>query len=59
MANRLYKAGLADPRTGAERFAGLIHRVVSGNKTAPVRWYDDTPEQRRKKQQGLYRNPNR
>lgn len=42
---RIYRAGLADPRGGAERIAGLVNRVASGNKNAPVRRYDDSPSQ--------------
>lgn len=51
MPSRLYKAGLADPRTGPERIMGLLNRVASGNRNAPVRSWDDTPEERRKKKQ--------
>lgn len=40
---RVHKAGLADPRTGGERVAGMINRVASGNRKAPVRRYDDDP----------------
>jgi len=39
---RVYRQGIADPRQGAERVAGLVNRVVSGNRKAPVRQYDDT-----------------
>lgn len=39
------RLGLADPRTGPERVTGLVNRVLSGNKNAPVRRYDDTPAQ--------------
>lgn len=39
---RIYRVGLADPRTGAERLAGLVNRAVSGNRKAPVRQYDDS-----------------
>jgi len=39
---RIYRLGLADPRTGAERIAATINRVASGNRKAPVRQYDDT-----------------
>lgn len=42
---RVYRAGLADPRGGAERVAGLINRVASGNKSSAVRRYDDSPSQ--------------
>lgn len=42
---RVYRAGLADPRSGAERVAGLVNRVASGNKAATVRRYDDSPTQ--------------
>lgn len=40
---RVYRQGLADPRQGAERIAGLINRAASGNRKAPVRQYDDSP----------------
>lgn len=40
---RVYKSGLADPRSGAERVAGLINRAATGNKA--VRRYDDSPTQ--------------
>jgi hypothetical protein len=39
---RIYRAGIGDPRQGAERIAGAINRVASGNRKAPVRQYDDT-----------------
>lgn len=42
---KIYKAGLADPRSGGERLAGLINRVASGNRKSPVRLWDDTPTQ--------------
>lgn len=42
---RVYKAGLADPRSGSERIAGLVNRVASGNRKSPVRQYDDSPTQ--------------
>lgn len=46
---RIYRQGLADPRSGAERgaerVAGLVNRVASGNKAATVRRYDDSPSQ--------------
>lgn len=40
---KVYRLGLADPRSGAERVAGAINRVASGNRKAPVRKYDDSP----------------
>ena len=40
---RVYRSGMADPRSGAERIAGMINRVASGNRKAPVRQYDDSP----------------
>lgn len=42
---KIYKAGLADPRSGAERFAGMFNRVASGNKNSPMRYYDDSPSE--------------
>lgn len=42
---RIYKQGLADPRSGAERAAGLVNRALSGNRKAPGRAYDDSPAQ--------------
>lgn len=39
----VWKQGLADPRTGEERIAGLVNRVLSGNANAPVRKWDDSP----------------
>lgn len=42
---KIYKAGLGDPRSGPERLVGLFNRVASGNKNSPARYYDDTPEQ--------------
>lgn len=39
----VYRAGMADPRSGVERISGLINRVASGNRKAPVRRYDDSP----------------
>lgn len=40
---RIYKAGLGDPRTGPERIAGVVNRALSGNRKAPGRAYDDSP----------------
>lgn len=40
---KIYKQGLADPRSGPERLAGMVHRVLSGNRKSPVRKYDDDP----------------
>lgn len=42
---KVYKAGLADPRTGGERIAGLVNRALSGNRKSPGRSYDDSPAQ--------------
>lgn len=42
---RIYKAGLGDPRGAAERTAGLINRALSGKNKAPGRAYDDSPSQ--------------
>jgi len=42
---KMSRLGLADPRSGAERVAGLVNRVASGNRKSPVRKYDDTPAQ--------------
>jgi hypothetical protein len=40
---KVFKAGLGDPRGAAERTAGLINRALSGNRKAPGRAYDDAP----------------
>lgn len=40
---KMSRLGLADPRSGGERLAGLINRVASGNRKSPVRKYDDSP----------------
>ena len=40
---RIYRVGLADPRTGPERIAGLVNRAVTVGRKAPVRSYDDSP----------------
>ncbi len=42
---KIYKLGMADPRSGAERIAGMVNRVASGNRKSPVRNYDDSPAQ--------------
>ena len=42
---KIYRAGLADPRGAAERAAGLINRALSGQRKAPGRAYDDSPSQ--------------
>lgn len=46
---RVYKVGLADPRSGKERLAGLVNRALSGNRKSPGRAYDDSPSQMAKK----------
>jgi hypothetical protein len=48
---RIYRMGLADPRSGSERVVGLINRVVTGQGKAPVRQYDDSPTQMAKNKQ--------
>lgn len=40
---KIYKVGLADPRSGPERAIALVNRVVQGFSQAPVRKYDDSP----------------
>lgn len=52
---RIYKAGLADPRGGAERVAGLVNRALSGKNKAPGRAYDDSAAQMAKAKQGRKR----
>lgn len=42
---KVYRQGLADPRSGGERIAAALNRVASGNRKAPVRQYDDSPSQ--------------
>lgn len=57
---KIYKVGLADPRSGASRVAGLINRVASGNAKSPVRRWDDTPSQmaaKRKASAPVYNKP--
>lgn len=49
MAEKIYKVGLADPRSGKERALGLVNRVVQGFAQAPVRRYDDSPSVMAKK----------
>ena len=44
-AEKIYRAGLADPRSGVERAAGLVNRALSGNRKSPGRAYDDSPSQ--------------
>lgn len=46
---KIYKVGLADPRSGKERALGLVNRVVQGFAQAPVRKYDDSPSVMAKK----------
>jgi len=41
----IYRMGMADPRTGPERLAGVVNRVVQGYRNAPIRSYDDSPTQ--------------
>lgn len=38
---RVKRVSLADPRTTGEKVAGMINRVASGNRNAPVRTWDD------------------
>lgn len=40
----VYKQGLGDPRSGEERLTGLVNRTLSGNRSAPLRQYDDSPQ---------------
>lgn len=43
VGERVYKLGLADPRTGPERVAGTVNRAVQVDRKSPVRRYDDSP----------------
>lgn len=38
---RVYRLGLADPRTGAERFMGLLSKAVSPVGYQNRKWDDD------------------
>lgn len=40
---QIYRQGMADPRTGPERIAGLVNRAAQVDRKAPVRRYDDSP----------------
>lgn len=53
---RVYRAGMADPRSGPERIAGMINRVASGNRKAPVRQYDDSPSKMAKNRKASRKN---
>jgi hypothetical protein len=41
----IYRVGLGDPRTGPERITAVVNKVLSGNSAAPVRKWDDSPEE--------------
>lgn len=45
---RVHRLGLTDPRSGPERVAAQINRVASGNRTGPVRSWDDGPDKVKK-----------
>lgn len=44
---KVYKQGLADPRTGPERLMGLAARALSPDKKQGRRWDDDDATRRR------------
>ncbi len=46
---RVYRLGMADPRSGPERIMGMVNKAFA-NKVAKKqhRSYDDSPEQMRK-----------
>lgn len=46
---KIHRLGLADPRSGKERLAAAVNRVTSGNRKSPVRKFDDSPEELRRK----------
>lgn len=43
MSDRVHRLTGADPRTGEERIAAVINKVMSGNKDEPARHWDDSP----------------
>lgn len=43
VTERIYRQGLADPRSGSERLAGTVNRAVQVDRKSPVRRYDDSP----------------
>ena len=45
---KIYRAGLEDPRTGINRVLDLANRALTGNAKSPARNWDDTPAQQRK-----------
>lgn len=45
---KIYRQGLADPRSGPDRVMDLANRALTGNFRSPARAWDDNPKQQRK-----------